>query len=168
MVSSTPRPHFTPGKTPYPFYRRLGGPQGRSGRAEILVATGIRSPTIQPVAAQSLYRLSYPVTSRKGNYGAGSLLVYCWPLVGCRQLSLDTCAADTKHCFIRIAMLSEGVVLDGFSTCLRGIHSRKTASLDNLMTAEAGKGHSDVLVCMGRRRTLATFFCLMERSFPVT
>ena len=166
---SAARPGRTlpPAKTRYPFYRRLGGPQGRSGRAENLVATGIRSRTAQPVA-QSLYRLSYPVTSRKGNYGAGGLLVYCWPLVGCRQLSLDTCAADTKHCFIRIAMLSEGVVLDGFSTCLRGIHSRKTASLDNLMMAEAGKGHSDVLVCMGRRRTLATFFCLMERSFPVT
>ena len=31
-----------PGKTRYPFYRRLGGPQGRSGRAENLVPTGIR------------------------------------------------------------------------------------------------------------------------------
>ena len=41
VVSSTPRPHFTPGKTGYPFYRRLGGPQGRSGRAENLVSTGI-------------------------------------------------------------------------------------------------------------------------------
>jgi hypothetical protein len=32
---STPRPgHFTPGKeTRYPLYRRLGGPQGRSGPA---------------------------------------------------------------------------------------------------------------------------------------
>ena len=48
-----------PGKTRYPFYRRLGGPQGRSGRAENLVTTGIRSRTVQPVA-QSLYRLSYP------------------------------------------------------------------------------------------------------------
>ena len=35
VVSSTPRPHFTPGKDPVP--RRLGGPQGRSGRAENLV-----------------------------------------------------------------------------------------------------------------------------------
>jgi len=26
-----------PGKTRYPLYRRLGGPQGRSGRAENLV-----------------------------------------------------------------------------------------------------------------------------------
>ena len=47
-----------PGKTRYPFYRRLGGPQGRSGRAENLVPTGILSRTVQPVA-QSLYRLSY-------------------------------------------------------------------------------------------------------------
>ena len=47
-----------PGKTRYPFYRRLGGPQGRSGGAENLVPTGIRSRIIQPVA-QSLYRLSY-------------------------------------------------------------------------------------------------------------
>jgi len=32
-----------PGKTRYPCYRRLGGPQSRSGRAEILVPSGIRS-----------------------------------------------------------------------------------------------------------------------------
>jgi len=30
-----------PGKTRYPLYRRLGGPQGRSGRAENLVPNGI-------------------------------------------------------------------------------------------------------------------------------
>ena len=32
---------LSPGKTRYPFYRRLGGPQGRFGRAEYLVPTGI-------------------------------------------------------------------------------------------------------------------------------
>ena len=58
---SAARPGRTlpPGKTRYPFYRRLGGPQGRSERAENLVPTGIRSRTVQPVA-QSLYRLSHP------------------------------------------------------------------------------------------------------------
>ena len=40
------------GKTRYPFYRRLGGPQGRSGRAENLVPTGIRSWTVQPVVSR--------------------------------------------------------------------------------------------------------------------
>ena len=51
VVSSTPWPHFTSGKTRYPFYRRLGGPQGRSGRAENLVPTGFRSRTIQPIVS---------------------------------------------------------------------------------------------------------------------
>ena len=48
-----------PGKTRYPLYRRLCGLQGRSGRAENLVPTGISSRTFQPIA-QSLYWLSYP------------------------------------------------------------------------------------------------------------
>jgi len=47
-----------PGKTRYPFYRRLGEPQGRFVRAENLVPIEIRSRNVQPVA-QSLYRLSY-------------------------------------------------------------------------------------------------------------
>ena len=40
---SAARPGRTlpPGKTRYPFHRRLGGPHGRSGRAENLVPTGI-------------------------------------------------------------------------------------------------------------------------------
>ena len=51
---SAARPGRTlpPGKTQYPFYWRLGGPQGRSGRAENLVPTGIRSRTVQPVVSR--------------------------------------------------------------------------------------------------------------------
>jgi len=46
---SAARPGRTlpPGKTRYPFYRRLGGLQRRSGRAEYLVPTGIQSRTVQ-------------------------------------------------------------------------------------------------------------------------
>ena len=40
------------GKSRYPFYRRLGGPQGRSGRAENLVPTWIRTRTVQPVVSR--------------------------------------------------------------------------------------------------------------------
>jgi len=40
------------GKTRYPFCRRLGGPQDRSGRAENLVPTAIRSRTVQPVVSR--------------------------------------------------------------------------------------------------------------------
>jgi len=51
---SAARPGRTlpPGKTRYPFYRRLGGPQGRSGRAENLVPTGIRFRTVQPIVSR--------------------------------------------------------------------------------------------------------------------
>ena len=57
-VSPTPRPPLPPGKTRYPLYRRLRGPQGRPGREVILVPTGIRSPD-RSARSQSLYRLSY-------------------------------------------------------------------------------------------------------------
>ena len=40
------------GKTWCLFYKRLGGPQVRSGRAENLVPTGIRSRTVQPVVSR--------------------------------------------------------------------------------------------------------------------
>ena len=49
-----------PGKARYPLYRRVGGPQGRSGRGrKNLTPTGIRSPDC-PARSQSLYRLRYP------------------------------------------------------------------------------------------------------------
>jgi len=47
------------GKTRYPLYRRLGGPQGRSRKVlKISPPIGIRSPG-SPARSQSLYRLSY-------------------------------------------------------------------------------------------------------------
>jgi len=49
-----------PGKTRYPLYRRLGGPQSRSGDVrKISPPTGIRSPD-RPARSESLHRLSYP------------------------------------------------------------------------------------------------------------
>jgi len=50
---SAARPGRTlpPGKTRYPFYSTFGGPQGRSGLAENLVPTGIRTRTVQPVVS---------------------------------------------------------------------------------------------------------------------
>jgi hypothetical protein len=49
-----PRPgRFTPGKeTRYPLYRRLGGPQGRSGRLRKISPPPAFDPrTVQPVAS---------------------------------------------------------------------------------------------------------------------
>jgi len=58
---SATRPGRTlpPGKTRYPFYRMLGGPQGLSGRAEKSHPHRDSIPD-RPARSQSLYRLSYP------------------------------------------------------------------------------------------------------------
>ena len=49
---STPHPAaLPPGKTRYPLYRRLGGPQGRSGRVrKTRPSPGFDPRTVQPVA----------------------------------------------------------------------------------------------------------------------
>jgi hypothetical protein len=50
MVSTLPWPLYL-GKTPYPLYRRLGGPQGWSGCVwKILSPPGFDPRTVQPVA----------------------------------------------------------------------------------------------------------------------
>ena len=43
---------LTSGKTRYPLYRRLSGPQGRSGRAENLAPPGFDPRTVQPVVSR--------------------------------------------------------------------------------------------------------------------
>ena len=57
-LASRPGRFLTPGKTRYPLYRRLGGPQGRSGRRKI--SPHHDSIPDRPARIQSLCRLSYP------------------------------------------------------------------------------------------------------------
>ena len=53
VVSSTPWPHFIPRNIiKIAMYRRLGGPQGWSGRAENLIPIRARSRTVQPVVSR--------------------------------------------------------------------------------------------------------------------
>ena len=56
--ASRPGLSLLPGNIRYPLYRRLGGPQGRSGHVR-KISPPPRSPD-RPVLSQSLYRLSYP------------------------------------------------------------------------------------------------------------
>ena len=51
-VASRPGRSLLPGKTRYPLYRGLGGPQGRSGRAENLAPPGFDPRTVQPVVSR--------------------------------------------------------------------------------------------------------------------
>ena len=65
---SAGRPGHTlpPGKTRYPFYRRLGGPQGQSGRAEN-VAPHRESIPDHPARSLLPHRLSYPAHRKTFN-----------------------------------------------------------------------------------------------------
>ena len=70
VVSRTSRPHFTPGKSRHPFYRRLGGPQVRSGQVrKISPSRGLDPSTVQPVVSRytdwATRPTSKPCTQRK-------------------------------------------------------------------------------------------------------
>ena len=59
VVSSTPRPHFTPGKDPVPILQEAGwapGPVWTAGKSR----PHRDSITDRPARSQALYRLSYP------------------------------------------------------------------------------------------------------------
>ena len=63
MVSSTPRPHFTPGKDPIPILQEAGwapGPVWTGGKSR----PHRDSIPDRPARSQSLYRLSYPAHPR--------------------------------------------------------------------------------------------------------
>ena len=63
-VSVTPQPLFTPGKTRYPLYRRLGGPQGRSELVrKISPQPGFDPRTVQPVASRYTDWATRPIFS---------------------------------------------------------------------------------------------------------
>ena len=62
--ASRPGRSLPPGKTRYPSYRRLGGPQGRSGQVrKISHPPGFDPWTVQPLS-QSLYPLRYTAHSQ--------------------------------------------------------------------------------------------------------
>ena len=57
-----------PGKTRYPLYRRLGGPQGQPGQAENIAPPGFDSQTIQPLVAM-LTELPSPLSDKDNMKG---------------------------------------------------------------------------------------------------
>ena len=64
VVSSTPRPHFTPGKVPVPILQEAGwalGPVWTSGNSPLRQ----NSIAARPARSQSLYPLSYPAHIRE-------------------------------------------------------------------------------------------------------
>jgi len=74
VVSSTPRPHFTPGKDPIPILQEIGwapGPAWKGGKSR-----PYRDSTPdRPSRSRSLYRLSYPAHSNNNNNNNNNALI---------------------------------------------------------------------------------------------
>ena len=64
-VIFTPRPLFTTGKSRYPFYRRLCGPQGQSGQVQNISPPPEFDPrTVKPVVSRYTDWATRPTISR--------------------------------------------------------------------------------------------------------
>ena len=104
--ASRPGSSLPQGKTRYPLYRRLGGPQGRSGQVrKISPPTGIRSPD-RPARSQSLYRLSYPAHALtkvrlKTSGWRSSVTKICLLLQSCSTENAFIYASRGTGCFCR-------------------------------------------------------------------
>jgi len=74
VVSSTPRPHFTPGKDPVPILQEAGwapGPVWKDGKSR----PHRDSIPDRPAHSQSLYRLSYPAHSSRGSSSNNIIII---------------------------------------------------------------------------------------------
>jgi hypothetical protein len=66
---SRPGRTLPPGKTRYPLYRRLGGPQGRSGQVQkILSPPGFDPRTVQPVGSRYTNCATRPGSNTVNSY----------------------------------------------------------------------------------------------------
>ena len=91
---SAARPGRTlpPGKARYLLYRRLGGPQGRSGRAENLAPPGFDPRTVQPVVSR------YTVWATRPTF----LVIFRWIFFRIRIDWSKICTKNKKRYFIYI------------------------------------------------------------------
>ena len=96
-----------PGKTRYPLYRRLGGPQGQSGRTENHVPTGIWSRTVQPVASRSADWATWPTLWQYVFYkhvrATYSLVLSCMALCN-GEMYGRICGGNMSYCCCKTFM----------------------------------------------------------------
>ena len=138
---SAARPGRTlpPGKTRYPFYRRLDGRQGRSGRAENLVRTGIRSRTVQPVVA--IHRLSYPAHTHTHTHTHTHIYIYIYVYIfSLRMISSYFSYMAMEMSFLWSYLWAESRILNMIQAC--GFLAGLTVRGPYLMTTYLRYRHS--------------------------
>jgi hypothetical protein len=83
VVSSTPRPHFTPGKDPVPFVQEAGWAPGPVWTAENIAPPGFDPRTVQPVVSRYTDSdwATWPITEGvKELFGKKLSSAICFPI----------------------------------------------------------------------------------------
>ena len=119
MVSSTPRPHFTPGKDPVPILEEAGWAPGPvwTGRKSRPHRDSIPD---RPARSQSLYRLSYPAHIQYDKVIYSSTAYICN-----HQYMLATCFGSSEPSSGQFLIHTHGVCSEcahyGIPCCLQTI-----------------------------------------------
>jgi hypothetical protein len=128
-----------PEKTRYSLYRRLGGPQCRSGQVrKISPPTGIRS-TDRPAHSQSLYRLRYPTHAVYGIKRKNTLepdrrqMIILRMLIACCITKTASTRCTPRickiYCFSIATMVYKRTCFTLYIYCLSSFFSRKVGDI---------------------------------------
>jgi hypothetical protein len=108
VFSVTSLPLFTPGKTRYPLYRRLGGPQGRSGQVQkTSPPSEFDIRTVQPVASRYTAYATRPTLFKARNKFLPSVHV----VIQINPSHNSTTSASKTRSIVSYYMLSQYIVI---------------------------------------------------------
>ena len=116
---------LSPGRNRYPLYRRLGGPQGRSGKSR---PHGFRSPD-RPARSESLYRLRFlgpEAQQASSTRGTGPFLRVQRPELGVKRLTPPS--TDVRNGWSYTSFLPSVYITFTFHYCISFLTSNSRFS----------------------------------------
>jgi len=140
MVSSTPRPNFTPGKDPVRFVQEAPGPVWTGGKSR----PHRDSIPDRPAPSQSLYRLSYPAHGYSRYYSQ-----YKSALTSICKLRIDTSRRVCKNymykdknliCHAGLQYEAESAQVLGKPSAVSNGRCSRTSGLFKLQTTKSTEG----------------------------
>ena len=128
---SAARPSRTlpPGKSWYPLYRRLGGPQGRSGQVENLAPPGFDPRTVQSVVSRYTDWATLPI------FWCVCVCVYIYIYICCAFVGLDNKLFKMHGTYIKISQYEVHTILTAISLSQLNIFQLNITSISSKSTA---------------------------------